>query len=275
MTLLFRLKGLLLRLLPERFFYLLSKFLGYVWFYVFRIRRETAIKNVCLSLNLTKNDAERIVRDSMVGLCASFLEFVSQRKLKINLIGYEENKELLKKGAIVVTAHTGNWDVLEQIASQEKIKLGVLSRKSGFLPIQSFLNYVRKSRNEVVFLSDTSVSSLIKFLKSGGVLGVAIDQNMPPKHGRPALFFGQRVNTTFAPQILSFRSGLPIIPVFIRRIEMGRYEVLFYQHCIIRDFSDTEIENSMNYLNLLLEKFIRKYPDQWLWVHRRFKPLRQ
>jgi len=98
---------------------------------------------------------------------------------------------------------------------------------------------------------------------------------MPPRRGRPATFFSQRVNTTFAPQIISIRTGLPILPAFIRRVQRERFEVVFYSPHRPADDSDRGIENSMNYLNNLLMDFIRLYPDQWLWVHKRFKPLRQ
>ncbi|MCX7957892.1 MAG: lysophospholipid acyltransferase family protein [Deltaproteobacteria bacterium] len=275
MTLLLKIKGFFLRLLPDKLFYFISCLLGYFWFYVLRIRRKTAVKNVIMALNVGKEEAEKIVLGSMINLVSAFMEFISQREVRIEFSGYKEIKEILAKGAIVVTAHTANWDVLEQAASKEKINLGVLSRKSRFMMLQAFAEDVRRRRGETVFYEDTGFSVLMKFLKSKGVLGIVIDQNMPPRHGRPALFFGKMVNTTFAPQILSLRSGLPIIPVFIRMVERGRYEITFYKPNFLVSATDEEILNSMNSLNMLLEQFIRENPSQWLWVHRRFKPLVQ
>ncbi|MCX7944888.1 MAG: lysophospholipid acyltransferase family protein [Deltaproteobacteria bacterium] len=274
MTLLLRLKGLFLRLLPKKVFYMLGYLLGYLWFYVLRIRRNEAIKNVCMVLGVDRDEGKRIVLQSMINIVISFLEFISQRKVKVAYKGLENWIQRLKGGAIVATAHTSNWDILERVACENSIKLGVLSRKTKFSPLQSLLEELRRSRNEVVFWEHTGIATLVRFLRSEGVLGVVIDQNMPPRHGRPAKFFNKMVNTTFTPQILSIRSGRPIIPVFIRRVELGSYEIIFYEPHILRDHSDEEIQNSMNYLNELLEKFIRENPSQWLWVHKRFKPLR-
>lgn len=275
MALLFRIKGLFLKILPKKLFYLLARFLGYLWFYILRVRRRVAIENVCMTLGVSRKEAEKIVLESMVGLVTSFLEFVSQRSLRIRYVGFNEVKEVIFRGGIIVTAHTGNWDVLEQVAYQNNIRLGVLSRKSKFLPLQKFVEYIRGKRGEIIFEETTRIPALVRFVKSGGVLGLVIDQNMPPEHGRPALFFGREVNTTYTPQILSLRTGLPIIPVFVKRIEDGDYEVIFYELQTLRDKSDESIKNSMNYLNKRLEDFIRSNPTQWLWVHRRFKPLQQ
>ncbi len=226
-----------------------------------------------MALNVTVREAERIVLGSMTGLVISFLEFISQRRVQIVYSGLNENLETLKNGAIIVTAHTGNWDILEQAAFDKNIRLGVITRRSRFLPLQSFVEYIRRRRHETVFGEDVGIPVLMGFLRDKGVLGIVIDQNMPPRRGRPALFFGKEVNTTFAPQILSVRSGLPIIPVFVRRVNAGRYEILFHKPHFVKSSADEDIRASMDTLNGLLEEFIRKYPDQWLWVHRRFKPL--
>jgi len=270
-----RLIGYFLRIIPDRIFYLFANMLGYLWFYIIRIRRRVATENVISALALTRDESERIVRSSMINLVVSFLEFISERPVVIDYANIEELNSLREKGAVIVTAHTANWDVLEQAASQNRIRLGIISRRSGFLPLQAFLDEIRKRRNEVVFAEDVHIGEMVRFLRSGGFLGVVIDQNMPPKRGRPALFFGKEVNTTFAPQILSLRADRVILPAFIRRVKDGQYEITFYRHHIVRDASDSEIRNSMNYLNSLLEEFIRRYPEQWLWVHRRFKPLKR
>jgi len=273
--LLLRLKALFLRLLPNSIFYGIATLLGYIWFYIVPIRRGVAMENVMKCLGTSRREASNIVLRSMINIVTAFMEFISQRDIHIVYRNYEELGKVKSEGAIIATAHTGNWDVLERAASMEKIRLGVISRKSKFSPLNNLLDNIRKKRGETVFKDDTPVSTLSKFLKGGGFLGVVIDQNMPPKRGRPATFFSQRVNTTFAPQLISLRSRLPIMPVFIRRVERDRFEVVFYTTHRPEDDSDRAIEDSMNYLNGLLMDFIRQYPDQWLWVHRRFKPLRQ
>lgn len=275
MTLFFKLKGFFLRLLPEGLFYLLARILALIWFYALRIRRGVAIHNIMLALGVSKDEAKKIALNSLVNLTASFMEFVSQRRVNINYVNYDIIENHINSGAIIVTAHTGNWDILERAAALKGLRLGVISRVSRFSPIMKFLNEIRKSRGEAVFSQNASVMELSKFLRRGGrFLGIVIDQNMPPRHGRPALFFGREVNTTFAPQILSIRTNLPIIPVFIRRVNKNNFEVVVYNAERLRGDSDQEIVDSMNQLNLLLEGFIKKYPEQWLWVHRRFKPLR-
>ena len=274
-ALLLRIEGFILRILPKCIFYCIATLLGYIWFYIIPIRRGVALENVMRCLNVSERDARRIVLNSMINIATSFLEFIAQRDVIITYRNYEEFESIKNEGGVIATAHTGNWDVLESVAIREGVRLGVISRKSGIDALNRFLETIRKERGETIFEEDTPISQLLKFLRDGGFLGIVIDQNMPPRRGRPATFFSQRVNTTFAPQIISIRTGLPILPAFIRRVQRERFEVVFYSPHRPADDSDRGIENSMNYLNNLLMDFIRLYPDQWLWVHKRFKPLRQ
>ncbi|MGB9600973.1 MAG: lysophospholipid acyltransferase family protein, partial [Myxococcota bacterium] len=229
LILFFKIKGLFLRKLPDRFFYFLAKLLALFWFYIIRIRRGVAIQNIMLSLKVSESEAKKIALNSLINITTSFLEFISQRGVNIDFKNFEQIESHIQSGAIVVTAHTGNWDVLERAAGLKNLRLGLISRRSSFSPIMKFLENIRDSRGEVVFYQNSSIAGMCRFLRGGGFLGIAIDQNMPPRHGRPAVFFNQEVNTTFAPQILSIRTGLPIIPVFIRRVKEKNFEVIAYE----------------------------------------------
>lgn len=227
-----------------------------------------------MALKINQKEAERIARKAFINLSISYLEFISQRRVIIDYKNLEEINKLKGSGVIIVTAHTGNWDILERAASDLGLNIGIISRRSAFSPLQRFLEDIRKKRGESIFNEDARYSLMSSFIKTGGRLGIAIDQNMPPKRGRTATFFSKEVNTTYAPQILSIRTGAPILPVFVRRIRENRFEVEFFTPYRLEDNSDTSIFKSMNTLNNLLEDYIKRYPDQWLWVHRRFKPLK-
>jgi KDO2-lipid IV(A) lauroyltransferase len=148
-----------------------------------------------------------------------------------------------------------------------------VSRKVALPGVQRFWEEARGKRGNVYLPQNVPATELLKVLKSGGCVTLAIDQNMPPKHGVRVPFFGREASTTFAPALLHLRTGAPIFPVFGGREPDGRYVVKALPELKFEKTGDfrADSEAITARLNSVLEDFIRSHPDQWLWMHRRWK----
>ena len=94
-----------------------------------------------------------------------------------------------------------------------------------------------------------------------------IDQRL--SEGDKINFFGKPASTTTLPAQLAFKYNLPIIPVFIQRMNNEDFQIEFFEKIFPKNFKD-KIELSQK-LNYVLEDMIKKNPDQWIWTHNRWK----
>ena len=280
MYLLVKTLSLALRALPRGLLDALGALAGLAWYWLVPIRRRVAIDNV--SAALTGGDraaAAVIVRHSFVNLCKFTLAFAARCPGDTAGVTVEGDGPLKAavaagKGAIVATAHTGDWDLNEMTGPAIGVHLHVLTRKVHMRGIQRFWEESRTARRNVYLPHNTAVTEMLGVLRAGGCLALVYDQNMPPKRGVRVPFFGRDASTSFAPAVLHFRTGAPIFPTFGARMPDGRYVIRIHPPLdAMARTGDLRADSAamMTALNRLLEDWIRQYPDQWLWVHRRWK----
>jgi KDO2-lipid IV(A) lauroyltransferase len=269
----------LMAMLPPRAIRLFGRLGGLLWYYIIPVRKKLAIDNV--SASITGGDRVRaaaIVKSNMINLFTGALE-AGARLLKEpeawTIEGLDAFKAHLStgKGAILAVAHTGNWDLNELIATQVGVKLYLVTRRIRNKGLQRFWEEIRARRGNTYFPQDAPASDLLKVVRGGGVLTLAFDQNMPPKHGVRVPFFGRSASTTFAPAMIHLRTGVPIYPFMGGREPDGRYLVKIMPPLDVPKTGDfrKDIETITTALNSVLEKYIKEHPDQWLWMHRRWK----
>lgn len=270
----------LLRLLPRGLLAAAGTVAGLLWYYVLPIRRRVAIDNVAASL--TGGDraaAAPIVRRSFGNLCRFTIAAIARgpddvRGVAVSGEGPLKEAIAAGKGAIVVTAHTGDWDLNELIGPAIGLTLHVPTRRVGIAGVQRYWEEVRAGRGNVYLPYNTPMTELLGILRAGGCLALVFDQNMPPKRGVPAAFFGRPASTVYAPAVLHFRTGAPIFPAFGAREPGGRYVAeIFPAIAPPARTGDLRADAAavMTTLNGFLEEWIRRFPDQWLWAHRRWK----
>lgn len=194
-------------------------------------------------------------------------------------IRYEGREHILKavedgKGIITTIAHLSNWEILSQIPS-----LGPGIPRSTLY--QSLANpyldalTVRRRRSTGVTLFDRSSGFYgpLKHLRKGGGVGILIDQHAGDR-GVWCPLFGRLASTTNLPALLAQRTGSAIIPVGVRSDGPGRW-VISYAAPVTADPALGKPHEKINditaRLNLALEGFIRNSPEEWFWVHDRWK----
>ncbi len=170
------------------------------------------------------------------------------------------------RGIIFVTAHAGNWELLALKSGLEYGGIGVVARPLNNPYLNRFLERARSTFGNHVIYKKGALRRLLALLKSGGMVGILMDQAVLKDEGRVVPFLGRGAWTTRMPLVLAKRTGAAVFPAFIRRTASG-HEITIYPEA---DLGGTE-EEVLGRLNLAIEKFVSENPSQWLWIHRRWK----
>ncbi len=110
-------------------------------------------------------------------------------------------------------------------------------------------------------------------MSEGGTVGILLDQNVARKEGVFVDFFGRPACTNKGLALIAARTKAPVITAFIRRVDSGLHEIHIGDEIPLIETGDKEADltaNTQAYTKAI-EDFIRQYPDQWFWVHRRWK----
>jgi KDO2-lipid IV(A) lauroyltransferase len=214
-----------------------------------------------------------------LGLCVvEFLRLSTWTRAKIDeRITFEHFDRLERAvatghGVIIVTAHFGNWDLLACISARRGIPLHVVTRelKGGGLN-RAWM--AERERAGVTLHPETgSAGALLAALRAGGVVAFVIDQHMPEQFGVGVPFFGRAASTIDAPAILAARTGAPVFSAFLFREGFERHRLAIGERIPLADGPLREaIVASTARFSKAVEDVVREHPDQWIWMHRRWK----
>jgi Kdo2-lipid IVA lauroyltransferase/acyltransferase len=277
MTPILRAIAAILNWLPERAARAIGGFAG-TFAYAMGARRAVTMRNLSLAFpDRAERERRSIARATYKHLGEGIVEFLRSDRLsdselfaRVRADGWDlyERMKARGKGVIVATAHVGNFELLIDYCLRRGVKLTAITRR---LPgvVTSFWLSRRAATGLRELPTRGSTSDLLRELRSGGTLAIIIDQNMRPKRAVFAPFFGMLAATTPAPAVLAARTGAPVILAVMVREPDGSHRLI-----VRGPFEISRGESSaafMARLNGLLEKYIREYPDQWFWVHRRWK----
>ena len=272
-------------LLPLRVCWSVGSLLGSTTYLFGGSYRRLALRNLGIAFEGEKNDSEirKLTRQHFRALGRSFV-----CSMKISLmptdavekcVSYVGREHILKavadgNGVITTIAHLSNWELLSQIPS-----LGPgIPRSTLYQSLSNpFLNklIVRRRKKSELTLFDRSSGFYgpLKHLREGGGVGILIDQHAGDR-GVWCPLFGRLASTTNLPALLAQRTGAAIIPVGVRSDSPGHW-VVTYSPPVIADSALSAPHEKINditaQLNLALEKFIRTAPEEWFWVHDRWK----
>ena len=185
--------------------------------------------------------------------------------------GNVETVLALGKGVILVTGHIGSWEVMGRwLATVKHLPVTVVAKQPRDA---AFARYVRKMREGAGFAvldRGDSVRDLLRALRGGGVVLLLSDQNS----GDIFLpFFGVPAGTAVGPATIAARTGAPLVPIYSIQREDGSLHVTFEPAIPIDSTADKsrEVARVTGCVNASLEAMIRRYPEQWLWLHDRWK----
>lgn len=199
-------------------------------------------------------------------------------KEKVRIEGQEFLDEALKqkKGAIVVSAHFGNFPLMLLYFAQSGYKTNAIIRQTRDEIVEKYFLNLRTSLGLNTVYSHPRticVNTSIKVLRDNQILFIPLDQNFGSAGGVFVDFFGQKAATATGPVIFAKRTGAPIIPMFITREGDDKYKVIIEPPM---KFEEKETEDETILVNTAkitqtIERYVRKYPEEWGWMHRRWK----
>ncbi|MFQ5847486.1 MAG: lysophospholipid acyltransferase family protein [Candidatus Methylomirabilales bacterium] len=273
--------------LPLWITYPLGEALGRLAFFVDRRHRRVACENLRLAFGNSRHPDEitamarahfRCLGQSFVDICR--LLRLSPRHLKeaLDVEGLEvlERPRAKGQGVLYVTGHFGPWEYLPAVSTHLTDEpLTVVARPLDNQYLDRFLNAMRRRWGSQVVRKREAMRALMDVLRRGGKVGVLIDQHVSRGEGVAVNFFGHPARTTTAPAFLALRSGAAVIPVVVVREGKGRFRVLLGKEVDpprtgkVKD----DVVAFTAAMTQALEELIRRSPEQWLWVHRRWKHL--
>lgn len=175
------------------------------------------------------------------------------------------------KGSIFFTGHLGNFEVGPRLFAAHGFPLHVVYRHSNNPGLN---NLIHTLRNRYLAGSipkgKAGARQMINILKSGGRIGIMLDQKM--NDGIPVPFFGMDAMTAPAVARLALKFGCQVLPTRIIRTEGTRHKVIVYPPIVVTDTGDMhrDVLAIMRNINSILEGWIREYPGQWFWLHNRW-----
>jgi KDO2-lipid IV(A) lauroyltransferase len=230
-----------------------------------------------------KREIENIARGHLQNLVKSLIEFIRFPLLnaqnieeKVEVKGLENFEGALSKGKgiILLTAHFGNWELLGATLSLKGYPLNALAQKQSNSLIENLFTELRQSKGTKVLSRWDNLRVILKLLKENEIIVILADQHGEFKNVF-AQFFGKRVSVPGGPAGFALKSGAEIIPAFIVRQQNDRHQIVIEKPLEVVRTGDKRRdleENSQKVINVI-EKYIRKFPDHWLWSYNRWDKL--
>lgn len=282
---------LLIYSLTRGFYYLphtlslkMGEFLGEIFYALSRRRRQIALKNLEIAFGTTYSPSERsaIARSACRNLGKSLIETIRLSKLdktylktKVTLIGLENYLKARDKGrgVIVYTGHFGNWELAAVALAAQGYFATLVVRPLDNPLLDRWASSLRTRFGHTLLTSRKSLRDMMKVLKNKESLAILIDQNTSKEAGVFVDFFGKPACTTPVVALLALKYEAPIVPMFIIRTGLDEHTLYIEKEVPLQRTGDIQRDIQLNTATItqILEDYIRRYPDQWFWVHNRWK----
>lgn len=269
--------------IPRLIAYGLGGLLGLLACRILKRHRRTALENLerAFGESLTRSERERLVRRLFKNLGVMFFEFNRMAWLKreeldrfVEFKGLEKIEKALQKGkgVILLTAHYGNWELLHAALGHKGYTLELVVRRLDSPLFEKFVRWVRTRSGINIVYKIKAMLPLVRRLNSNAVAMILADQNTIREEGFFVDFFGVPASTNKGPALLARKTGAPVLPVFIVRDGL-KHRVEVWDEIELADTGDKnrDAEENSAAFTKAVEKAIRLHPDQWFWVHRRWK----
>jgi KDO2-lipid IV(A) lauroyltransferase len=213
---------------------------------------------------------------------AEFFEIPSLTRENIHDLiefnGFENYTKAMSKnrGVLFFTAHFGNWELLAISFALAEQPFTIIYRPLDNPLLENLVTYVRACKGNKPLPKERATKQILRRIKKKEVVGTLLDQNMAWQEGVFVDFFGRPACTADGLASLALYTEAPVVPAFMVRMENGKYRFIVEEEVEIINTGNPErdiLTNTQNFTKVI-EGVVRKYPDQWLWVHQRWKTKR-
>ncbi len=290
--LVFRFFLLVIYLLPFRLNVIIAKLMGRVYYLIDRWRRRIIKANISIVFgrDLENKKSEVLGRESCEYLAMNILDLLKLNKIA-NPKNYHKFIEIrglsnltksieMGSGTIVVMGHFGNLILVRYLCYLDLPTKAVIIRELDSPFLERFISSILKAHDVILVRPDGALKKMHQLLLKNAIAVTLADQKAggTPRVGRHGIvvdFFGIPSQTHITAPFLARRTGASIIPIFVIRKGPGRYRIEINEPlklvCTTDEISDLK-ENTQK-LNQIFEDYIKRYPEHWFWLHRRWKDI--
>ena len=273
----------MVRLMPRRLVPRTGAVVGFLCYMLDRAHRRTAEQNVAAAFPLRSPREQRaIVRAAFKHfgrLLFEVLKFSTlSREAMLARVEFEGEERVRAahaqgKGVLFVTGHFGFWELQAMVHALNLQPMAVLARALDNRALNDLLERMRtRTGNSVIYRAGT-IRRVMRTLQAGGGVGILIDQHIQSRDAIQVDFFNRPAATTSLVAALALRTGAPVVPLFALPLGGGRYRMICEPAVqppagegpdVIREFTQRCTD--------VLEMYVRRHPELWLWMHRRWRP---
>lgn len=180
------------------------------------------------------------------------------------------------KGLLTIIAHFGNWELMPvtfPLFLKSPKPSHIVYRPLDSPVLDNLVEHVRTINGHEMIPKGGSGKRIMELLKENHSIAILSDQNVAAREGVFVDFFGRPACTGVGLAVLALRSGAPVLPMFMARQKSGKYKFILKPLVGISRTGDYEkdlLENTRRFTKVV-EDVVREYPDQWFWIHQRWK----
>ena len=275
----------LTKILPYGLSCKIGRMLGIIIYFLIPSLKKTAFKtlNIAFSTTHKKEDITKIAKNCFKNLGQTIFEFIQLPKLKKNdkIYKYVEFgdslnviEELLSrgKGIIVLAGHIGNWEMMTAATSLKGYPINIIVRLLDNPLLDRYVESFREMFGTKIIPKQQATKYGFKKIKNKEILAFVIDQNWAVG-GIFVPFFNKLAATVTGPALFAYiMKDTPVMAAYSYRNEFGKQQIIFEEIEVIKsDDRDEFIKLNMTKFTKHFEDVIKKRPEQWLWLHPRWK----
>jgi KDO2-lipid IV(A) lauroyltransferase len=274
---------LVLGLVPRPWAMRLANALGALGYALDTRHRRVALENLKRAFGLEKTPAQRkriavaafqnLARIAFeIGWSLRLRPEEIMRHCRVQGLANLRKAHARGKGVLILTLHIGNWELLPIGVLMSGLKASLIYRPLDFEPADNFFYSYRSRFGAQPISKKKSMRKVLTALKQQTCVGILLDQDSGRTAGVFADFFGYRACTNKGMALVALKTQAPVLPAYLIRRGLDFEIVIGQEIPLIRDLMIGDIVqvNTAQY-NRVLEEIIRSYPEQWLWMHKRWK----
>lgn len=274
-------------LLPRSWVRWLGGLVGFLWVDLFRIRRQVIVQNLEIAFpEWSEAKRKQIGRESVYNMGRGFFEFftipyLNKRWLETKVVfeGLEHYQKALErnKGVLLMSLHLGNGDLASAAVVMKGYPVTIITKifKNKFFNELWFSFRGAQGVSYIDAHGPTTAFDILKTLKRQEGVIFVVDQFMGRPFGIETRFFGKTTGSAYGLSLFALKTKAPVIPIYTFEGEDRKMHVVFEPEVPLEDLVSEDKEASMlaitQRFNDKIEEIIRQHPEQWMWVHRRWK----
>lgn len=266
--------------LPEGFTRFIGKIIGNLtWYLVPKKRKVMAVNNIKRCLKVDEVRANQIAKKSWTRFGPTVMEVLRFKIIcrdiekYVTIIGEENIKKAMEcdVGGVIATAHSGNWEIIGAALTHKGMKIAGVAQHQRNEQVNQFINYCRAFTG--MHITDKlDIKDMMKMLSKKYFIGLIMDQD-GGSTGIMMPVFGYEASCVQGPAVMSRFKNAPILPAFITQDRPGHHILTIGEPVFTMRTKDKkqDIYNTMYDLTKMVEEHIKRYPEEWFWLHDRWK----